>query len=55
MYQTRAFWGKESNENINTINNTLNTVSAPNLIFIVIVIVGVLTGAMFLTTCRGFS
>jgi hypothetical protein len=56
MYETKAFWGKESNSNINTINNTMNFMSSNNLLIVVIVVVlGVLVIGMLLTTRQGFG
>lgn len=55
MYETKAFWGKESNQNINTMNCTMNFMNSFNLIPVVVIIVVGLIVVMFLTTCRGFG
>jgi len=56
MFETRAFWGKESNSNINSINCSMNTVSATGFLPIIIAVV-VIVIALFLvmTTSRGFG
>jgi len=59
MFQTQYFWGKESNENINTINCTISNVTGSfgtGSFLLVIVVVVVLAAAMlFLCTARGFA
>lgn len=54
MYETKAFWGKESNENINTLNCTMNLLSAHNLIPLVILVVAGLLVALCLSTRCSF-
>ena len=54
MYETKAFWGKESNQNINTLNCTMNFMSANNLLPIVILVAVILLAAMCLTTRYSF-
>lgn len=56
MYETKAFWGKESNSNINTMNTTMNFLSSTNLLPVIITIV-ILTLAvgMLLSTRMGFG
>ena len=55
MYETKAFWGKEENSNINTINNTMNVINNYGLIPVVIIIVAAIFCVMGLTTRAGFS
>ena len=56
MYETKAFWGKESNSNINTINCTMNFMSANNILPIVItVVVCALAIGLLMTTRQGFG
>jgi len=59
MYQTQYFWGKESNDNINTINCTMNNLSNTfysvgglmPIVIVAIVFIGIL---MYTCTLRGF-
>lgn len=55
MYETKAFWGKESNSNINTMNATMNFLSSNNLLPIVGIIIIGLFIFMLLGTTRGFG
>lgn len=56
MYETKAFWGKESNQNINTINATMNIIGGTNLLpFIILLVVLVLIIGLMMTTKRGFE
>ena len=54
MYETKAFWGKESNPNINTMNATMNLISSYNMIPMIVLIVVGLCVVMMLTTRLGF-
>jgi hypothetical protein len=55
MYETKAFWGKESNSNINTMNTTMNFLSSNNLLPIVGIVIVALFICMLLGTTRGFG
>ena len=56
MYETKAFWGKESNSNINTINATMNFMSATNFLPVIIIVVVLALGiSMLMTTRTGFG
>jgi hypothetical protein len=56
MYETKAFWGKESNQNINTINTTMNFMSSTNLLpVIIVIVVAALIIGLMMTTNRGFG
>jgi hypothetical protein len=56
MYETKAFWGKESNSNINTMNTTMNFLSSNNLLVVVVtVVVCALVICMLMTTRAGFG
>lgn len=55
MYETKAFWGKESNSNINTMNTTMNFLSSSNLLPVVAAAVIALFGCMLLGTARRFG
>jgi len=55
MYETKGFWGLESNPNANTMNNSLNAVSEiTNISFIMIPIILILLFVIFYTTRLGF-
>jgi len=58
MYQTQYFWGKESNDNINTMNNSMNTltdsVGTSTSLGAILVVVAVLIVAVLMCSCRGF-
>ena len=56
MYETKAFWGKESNSNINTLNCSMNFMSSTNLLPVVItIVVAALAIGMLMTTRAGFG
>ena len=56
MYETKAFWGKESNYNINTLNTTMNFMSSTNLLnVIVVVFVLALVIGLLMTIRMGFG
>jgi len=55
MYQTRAFWGLESNSNAATLNATMNFASSYNLLPLIVILVAVGMIALFMFTSRGFG
>ena len=56
MYETKAFWGKESNSNINTLNTTMNFLSSNNLLLVIVAVtVCSLAICMLMTTRAGFG
>ena len=58
MYQTQYFWGKESNDNINTLNCTMNNLTSSfgtvSFLGIIILVVAVLAVSVLICSCRGF-
>lgn len=56
MYETKAFWGKESNSNINTINCSMNTLSSTGLLPVVFMVIVIVIGILLVGTTRsGFG
>ena len=56
MYETKAFWGKESNSNINTINCTMNTIGSTGFLpLVIIIVVSALVLGLLMTTRSGFG
>jgi Co/Zn/Cd efflux system component len=53
MYNTKGFWGLEHNQNANTMNNTLNTVTFLNPILIVVIVI--VAGFLLICVQRGFG
>lgn len=56
MFQTKYFWGKESNPNINNLNCTMTNLTSSfgtvNTLVVIVVVVLALGGATFACTCR---
>jgi len=55
MYNNKYFWGKEDNQNINTINNTLTSFdSFTNISIVITVVIVVLAVVLLFCTRMGF-
>jgi len=55
MFNNKYFWGKESNDNIATINSTLTSVDAVYSVNIIVILaIGFLAMLIFVFTLRGF-
>jgi len=55
MYNNKYFWGKESNQNINAINSSINSFNSVfDFTIIAIIIIVVLGIILFVCTFRGF-
>ena len=55
MYENQYFWGKESNPNICTMNNTINNFNSSfDFVSIVIILLVSLGIIMYVCTLRGF-
>ena len=56
MYNNKYFWGKEDNQNINTMNCSINNFnSVINFSAVAVAVIVVLGGVMLLCTTRGFK
>ena len=56
MYETKAFWGLESNSNANTLNCTMNTIYSIDFLPLIIIVAVVAIGAiLFMSTAKGFG
>jgi len=58
MYSTQYFWGKESNSNINTMNATMNNLTASfgsvSVLGTIVVVIVLALVMMLLCSVRGF-
>ena len=58
MYNTQYFWDKESNPNINMMNNTMNEFTnmsgTVGSVSIIVLVVAIALVALFGLSCRGF-
>ena len=55
MYETKAFWGLESNSNAATLNATMNFASSTNLIPLIVLVVIAIVAVLIMSTARGFG